>query len=333
MGPLPSFLQPLENSPKNSPDIPCQNAQFTQIASLGSSHVLWWPPSNENCDPDTLLYFIPGNPGLVDFYRPFLSEIHANQASSNFAVIAKAHLDHYPGIQNKGDARYRPEESLTIQVQSSLELLGAITSFYTKKLRIIIVGHSVGSWISLQVLKALPDAITAVFLLFPTISNIGDTPNGRLLSPIFLPLSRSILSSLSILAKHLPDRVLSILHSGWPAHQLRVLQEFISSRGSVMASLSMAHEEMKAILALDTILLENHKDKLYFYYAELDGWVGKERETLLQTFDPSKHSTRIMHGTSGIPHAFCINHGEILAKHCCEWLDAMPVYKPPSSNS
>lgn len=92
-----------------------------------------------------------GNPGLVDFYIPFLSGIHGSQVSSSLAVVAQAHLDHYPGIHNNGHARYRPEESLAIQIQNSLELLRAIDAYYERKPRIIVVGHSVGCWLSLQV--------------------------------------------------------------------------------------------------------------------------------------------------------------------------------------
>lgn len=35
---------------------------------------------------------------------------------------------------------------------------------------------------AIQVLKARPAAVTAAFLLFPTISHIASTPNGRRLS-------------------------------------------------------------------------------------------------------------------------------------------------------
>jgi hypothetical protein len=86
-----------------------------------------------------------------------------------------------------------------------------------------------------------------------------------------------------------------------------VLQEFISSGTSIAASLSMAHEEMKTIRNLDTALLADHKDKLYFYFAESDNWVGKEREALFQALDPDSESPKMIRGQSGIPHAFCIS--------------------------
>ena len=86
----------------------------------------------------------------MEFYIPFLSEIHAKYSRSNLAIVAHAHLDHYPGIQND-PGRYSPDDSLTIQVQTSLEVLDAIISCYSKKPSIVLVGHSIGSWIILQV--------------------------------------------------------------------------------------------------------------------------------------------------------------------------------------
>jgi pimeloyl-ACP methyl ester carboxylesterase len=88
----------------------------------------------------------PGNPGLVDFYIPFLSGVYSRYPSSNFAIVAHGHLGHCPHLQ----ANHQPEESLNIQVQTSLEVLDAISALYAKT-RIVVVGHSVGAWLALQV--------------------------------------------------------------------------------------------------------------------------------------------------------------------------------------
>lgn len=134
----------------------------------------------------------------MDFYIPFLSSIHEHHTSLNLAIVAHSHLDHYAGLENKPDARYSQGEFLSIHVQCSIEALDAILRFYPKNTKIILVGHSVGSWIILQVSYILPlpfsrllflqtlkerkDSIKAAFLLFPTLSNMADTPNGKLLS-------------------------------------------------------------------------------------------------------------------------------------------------------
>jgi len=69
----------------------------------------------------------------------------------------------------------------------------------------------------------------------------------------------------------------------------------------------MAHEEMKAIQDLDEALLVQHSDKLFFFYAETDGWVGNEKANFLRRFDPNHQSKNITHGPTDVPHAFCIS--------------------------
>jgi len=97
-----------------------------------------------------------GNPGLVDFYIPFLSRLYTQYSSSNLAIVGRGHLGHCPQIQ--ATPKHQPEESLKIQIQTSLEVLDAISTFYANT-RIVVVGHSVGAWLALQV--SLPLSATA----------------------------------------------------------------------------------------------------------------------------------------------------------------------------
>lgn len=61
--------------------------------------------------------------------------------------------------------------------------MAAIRSAFGPSPKIVFAAHSVGSWLVLQALKNLPSSeISGTFLLFPTICNIGNTPNGRRLS-------------------------------------------------------------------------------------------------------------------------------------------------------
>ena len=94
-----------------------------------------------------------GNPGLVDFYIPFLSAIYVKLISTNVAILARAHLDHAPQILEH--LRRPPSHGLTIQIESSIEILDSILYNYTKT-RIVVIGHSVGAWISLQVSNFYP---------------------------------------------------------------------------------------------------------------------------------------------------------------------------------
>jgi hypothetical protein len=60
--------------------------------------------------------------------------------------LAHALIGHTPGIENP--AAGSPATSLTAQVEGVIEIVDAVKSQYNK---VIIAGHSVGSWLTLQV--------------------------------------------------------------------------------------------------------------------------------------------------------------------------------------
>jgi len=67
-----------------------------------------------------------------------------------------------------------------------------------------------------KTLKRRPEAIHAVFLLFPTLSNIASTPNGRLLAVGFILGSSKVVAE-EAKAHFLSARQTSSLLSIWPS--------------------------------------------------------------------------------------------------------------------
>ncbi|KAF7967560.1 hypothetical protein HWV62_33941 [Athelia sp. TMB] len=278
----------------------------------------------------------PGNPGLLGFYPDFLSTIHEKASSVRLAILAHAHVGHTPGIEGTGgyDAR---RYDLPTQIHSAVEALDAVKAAFGAKTKVVILGHSIGSWFTLQVLKARPDAVDGVFLLFPTISFIGDTPNGRSLSWLMRPPMPRIISAISPLAR-VPASILSMLFASWPRPQISVLHALLFAPTSIYATLSMAHDEMNNVRDLDIALLTEYKDRIWFYYAEKDNWVGEQKELVLRSINAEPDYVRVVHGHREIPHAFCISmstlfvsfdltpmcipsdHGKQVASQCFQWL-------------
>jgi hypothetical protein len=67
----------------------------------------------------------------------------------------------------------------------------------------------------------------------------------------------------------------------------------------------MASHEMQVIKELDISLLTKHEDRLHFYFADEDDWVGRYRAEILESFQSG--SVKVVLGQKGIPHAFCIS--------------------------
>ncbi|KAK1228664.1 hypothetical protein PQX77_008317 [Marasmius sp. AFHP31] len=306
------------------------NALFKHQDPLGNAHSLWWPCKS----PRAAVLFIPGtiliqqsprslswirslsgNPGLVEFYIPFLSALQ--NAKNRLVILAHAHINHTPGIVSPA-----AEHSVTIQVQAAIEALDSLKKHYDS-IPIIIIGHSVGAYITLQVLKSRPGIVSQVCLVCPTISNIALTPNGRRLSWLFRPPLPFLISKLSYLLRAVPSVLINTLFSDWPQSQISVLNQLLQSPSSIHACLSMAHDEMKSILDLDPKILRDHHNVIRMLFVQGDDWVGKEESAIQRSFEGDPGLLKIVRRTDDVPHAFCIKHGDEVAAQCAEWLTFM----------
>ncbi|KAJ6519647.1 hypothetical protein C8R45DRAFT_952225 [Mycena sanguinolenta] len=296
---LPPFLVPL--GPESTP----RQAVFNH-PRFGSAHALWW--NSTGCEsPEAVFLFVPGNPGLLQFYTQFLSMLHVKHP--RLAIFAHAHLGHTPNIPTH-------EYGLSAQVESAIEAVDAIrVTFGTTK--IVLSGHSVGAWVALQVLKARPSDIFQLQLLCPTLSHIADTPNGRRLSWLFRSPFPWVISWLSYLTRPLP---LSLVFHNWPVLQVAVLRSLLNSRTTIFACLSMAHEEMNTIREPDPVLLNEHRHRIYLYYAAEDDWVSIHQAKMTSLYLPDE-ATRIVENAN-VPHAFCLAHSAEVASQCSLWLNA-----------
>lgn len=75
----------------------------------------------------------------------FLNEIHNRHPET--AIFAQAHLGHAPKHTVAPPLASTP---LTAQVESAIEMFDALREAYSEA-RIVVMGHSIGAWISLEV--------------------------------------------------------------------------------------------------------------------------------------------------------------------------------------
>ena len=158
-----------------------------------------------------------GNPGLLEFYVPFLNTIYRSvnsdpssgssssssssssplpSSTTSVTIFAHSHLGLSSYIQlggNPDKSHSWPEKAnvvLRAQIQAHLEFLDELLVAYHEDdptTRVLLIGHSIGCWFIQEILKARA-AVGAfrsrvgAYLLFPTISHIARSPNGRKLS-------------------------------------------------------------------------------------------------------------------------------------------------------
>lgn len=141
---------------------PFYDATFDHSPPVGPIRALWWPATRTGAVPSTVVLFFPGalaplrgnvthcnagNPGILDFYTDFLTALHNEDKTCALAIMAHSHVGHSPEIHSRQDT----SSSLSTQIQGALEAYDAIRYYYRQQTKIVLVGHSVGAWIALQV--------------------------------------------------------------------------------------------------------------------------------------------------------------------------------------
>ena len=161
------------------------------------------PPSDDPSTNHHLVYFITGNPGLIEYYEIFLNTLHtllsnSTGKSSETDVISiygqsLAGFEEDTAFSNidQKTTPYGLEEVIEISLKS---LQGLRITSGTRKgqqyTSVILIGHSVGSYILLEIIQRLrkrriPINIRAGILLFPTVTHLSQSPSGLKITKLF----------------------------------------------------------------------------------------------------------------------------------------------------
>lgn len=187
---------------------------------VADSYFLPSPSSSEGSGDQYHIVFVPGNPGLISYYRSFLSILHSSLNSSEQTRGANVFgcslagfevRDRKLSFEKKGGRRrddqtffgveeqIRFTESVLLSYATNLPALAqrqevASAQASEPKPKIILVGHSFGTYIILRILEnyhdflsthELPYEISSAILLFPTVIELAKSPNGRRLGRLF----------------------------------------------------------------------------------------------------------------------------------------------------
>jgi pimeloyl-ACP methyl ester carboxylesterase len=158
-----------------------------------------------------LIYFITGNPGLIEYYRNYLTSLCKGFASENCNI-----LYHFVGFSLGGYELhdFQEESRLPLSLQEQVKHVEesiSETAFELetqqrkasgirdrpdqKHLPVILIGHSVGAYIMLEIIarrqwwqremqdpREPPFKLVGGICLFPTIVDIAHSPSGKRVS-------------------------------------------------------------------------------------------------------------------------------------------------------
>ncbi|KAK3936628.1 lipid droplet-associated hydrolase [Diplogelasinospora grovesii] len=337
------------------------------------------PHGEENARKQCLVFFIPGNPGLADYYTPFLATLR--QLLDETEKRTATHAFHLYGQNLIGfeDADHEPFGGEVVP----FGLESQICHFYDrlKSMRIqqdgnprkgthfdevIVMGHSVGAYITIEIFhrhhlqlqqrdaKAAELKLKSAILLFPAVSHLAKSPSGQRLNMVRTTpfLDRNAHHIAKRFVDLWPESALNLFIRkalGFSPHAAAVTTRFLRSRDGIWQAIHLGKDELGTIteerwseelweVAEDLKEEEEEAEaqgdrntarsvpKFFFYFGEDDHWVANEcRDEFIEkrTAHNNRGSgrTRIVMDEDGIPHAFCINHSEVVAEKVKVWID------------
>ncbi|KAE8329478.1 hypothetical protein BDV39DRAFT_191394 [Aspergillus sergii] len=301
---------------------------------------------NPSLSPITI-YMISGNPGLIGYYHTFLSVLSdkldthpAQQTRKNHAFQIYGHsLGGFELTKTPGPKpRYYDLEEQICFVQNKLNDFltsssNASNGVPSPKPKVILIGHSMGSYIAMEILQRHRERSTSGtspsvnfdiiggIMLFPTVVDIAKSPSGQKLT-----LAVVVGFLVRILTALLPGSLLRSLirfYMGSPRdNMVETTAAFLESGYGVQQALHMAADEMQTITSDkwsdDVWGMSDVKDpvtRLFFYFGRNDHWVAEQtRDEVIKLRGRTESGPKMVVCEEGLPHAFVLKHSDVVAK-------------------
>ncbi|KPM37835.1 Vacuolar membrane protease [Neonectria ditissima] len=337
------------------------------IGSLTMYPEVWLPSGTEKgVKRHALVYFVCGNPGLIEYYTDFLTNLRGLLQTSE---VETAYDIYGRNLLGFSDDDHEPfgEGNEPWDLDGQIE--GIYDDVAAKRVRtddrtggrpydfVVLMGHSVGSYISVEIfhrhMKA-PDRAPHLhlrygFLLFPTLTHIGQSPSGTRVEAVrrALPvLDRVAHVGARLILSVFPQRTLAwIVHRvmGFTASTAAVTAAWLKSRDGVRQAMHLGLSELETIgeerwgeelweVAEQYEDAEGGTAKFFLFYGREDHWVADwARDELIER--RREHGerggrTKIEVAEGDVPHAFCTKDGEFsggssnwaMARSVHEWI-------------
>ncbi|KAK6167542.1 hypothetical protein SNE40_021543 [Patella caerulea] len=270
-----------------------------------------------------LFLVIPGNPGVIEYYEEFMRQLY-HRGNNKIPVWGMSYAGHVSiGSDGTGFTELvkQPPEECTLLGQIRHKL-AFIEECIPEDIKLILIGHSIGSYMILRLLKYLPKhQVLRCFLLFPTIERMALSPRGQIITPLLHYLRWVcvwFVKAVSYLSPQMQYRIILRIFKGnkVPECALNATMNLFDP-ACVNHITYLARDEMDMVTDLDQDLIRNNISKLSFYYGAEDHWCPKEYCYEMKKNFP--HAD-IRLCDKNYAHAFVLNSSQEMSKIVWEWI-------------
>ncbi|NRA44561.1 MAG: hypothetical protein HRU09_06350 [Oligoflexales bacterium] len=260
-----------------------------------------------------LLVFIPGNPGIIHFYKPFLYDL-LGLLNGDVGVLGISQAGHCGG-KTLGNAGLEAQVDHKVQFFDLLAKHPLIFGLHPESVKeMIIMSHSLGSYLGLKSLARFPNLpITRFIGLFPTIQHLRHgIPLAIRLSA--RPVLRQGLASLvHVMPKQAREAILT-WYCGQSEEAKYLLGEGVHQYRLVNNVLALAWDEIKDIRQIDDEChqtLNIHSEKISFVFGHKDPYVPLRFYQQMQEAYPDIDFEL---APEEVPHDFVFDHNKTVAE-------------------
>ncbi|KAJ8289515.1 hypothetical protein GJAV_G00002200 [Gymnothorax javanicus] len=283
------------------------------------------PASRLHASPRVVFILIPGNPGVVLFYRTFMQTLH-EAFGRRYPIWAVSHAGHCSAPESMsmtgGPAHEQIEDvfGLNGQVEHKLAFL---REHVPRDAKLVLIGHSIGCYIILEMMKRDPELqVVKSLLLFPTIERMAVSPQGRVMTPVLCRLRYAAyipIFLLTLLPERLKATMVKIALRALRSLDLSVIPAALNlfNMDCIANAMYMGGQEMIKVLGRDNSTIRQNLDKLVFYYGATDQWCPVQYYHDIKEAFPDGN---IWLCSKGYRHAFVLDAGREVASMVVEWI-------------
>ncbi|XP_072546569.1 lipid droplet-associated hydrolase [Salminus brasiliensis] len=275
--------------------------------------------------PRVLILVIPGNPGVVGFYKTFMWTLYQafNQRYPVWSVSHAGHCvppDTMDMVEDASLAETEDVFGLNGQIKHKLAFL---SEHVPRDMHLVLVGHSIGCYIILEIMKRDPELkVMKSVMLFPTIERMAHSPQGKFMTPVLCKLRYTAYLPVFLLS-FLPERLKFALVQLALRNMSSLDTIAIPATASlinvdcVANAMYMGSQEMGLVVERNNASIRQHLHKLIFYYGATDSWCPLQYYYDMRRDFPDGD---IRLCERGYRHAFVLDAGEEMANMTTEWI-------------
>ncbi|KAE9590801.1 putative lipid droplet-associated hydrolase, alpha/Beta hydrolase [Lupinus albus] len=221
--------------------------------------------------PSLHVLFVPGNPGVILFYKDFVEYLY-EMLGGTASVTAIGHVS-----QTRKNWEHGRLFSLQEQIDHKIDFIRE--EMKNTEVPIVLIGHSIGSYIAIEMFKRSPDKVKYCIGLYPFLTLNPHSTNQLLIGKI--AESRIISAALSCLIASfglLPAWALRFivrksLGKSWSANAVEAACSHLSQYHTMRNVLYMAMTEFSGFSeAPDWTFIRERKAQFAFLFGDDDQW-------------------------------------------------------------